>query len=204
MQNSSGLIVFARTPVAGQVKTRLIPAVGKQQATAIYTSLLSKTLATAQRADFSQVEVWISGNMSHPFLRNIQKRYGYRLFQQRGPHLGLRMYHAMRHALRRHHQVVLVGCDCSGLTVADLNKAQQYLLSNELVLGPADDGGYYLIGLSRITTALFEDIHWGSHRVLHETLTKVEQLGWRYVTLDSRRDIDSSRDLACLFQGKVS
>jgi len=117
--------------------------------------------------------------------------------QQAGGDIGLRMSHAMRSALQHAGHVVLIGADCPSLTTDDLDTAFQALQQgSDVVLGPAEDGGYYLIGMNLHHPALFEDIPWSTPRVLEKTETRLRQLGLTWHRLTMRRDIDTAEDYA--------
>ena len=202
MQNDSVLILFGRAPVPGRVKTRLFPAVGKRKATEIYQRLFCQTLEVAQQSEFKRIELWVDGSTNHPFFRRVRKRYGYRFYPQLGQGLGRRMQYAINHALGRYRSVVLLGCDCSGLTADDLNQARQSLKAIDVVLGPAIDGGYYLIGLNKALPCLFTGMPWGSKAVLKETIKRVKFAGLQYQELARHRDIDNSSDVTRLITGQ--
>ena len=109
------------------------------------------------------------------------------------------MCFAMEQALRVYRHVALVGSDCMDLAVADIDLAlEQLVAGNDVVLGPALDGGYYLIGLSRLYRQLFTGIEWGTDRVLEETRERVAQSGLKLYELPVRRDLDRPEDLRYL------
>ncbi len=199
MHDDVVLIVFSRAPEPGKVKTRLIDAVGEQQATDIYKQLLANTIKAAVSSAFSQVELCIAGDVEHPFIKSISEEYGFPVYAQQGDDLGMRMYHALAQALLRYSGAVLVGCDCAGLTEDDLNQAREALLERtEVVLGPSTDGGYYLVGMSQPYQELFTDMTWGSETVLQETLARIQQQGLGTTLIAELTDIDCAEDLANL------
>ena len=113
-----------------------------------------------------------------------------RFYTQQGDDLGDRMRHAFARALKIYRAVILIGSDCPVLTAGDLKQARQALQNNDIVLGPARDGGYYLIGLCKNSRALFEGIAWGQATVFRQTRGRIKALGWRLGILTERWDVD--------------
>jgi rSAM/selenodomain-associated transferase 1 len=194
MDHSCTVIVFSRTPEAGKVKTRLIPELGEEGAAELYRELLERTLATAVEAEVGDVQLHCWPEIDHPWLRAMQNDYPVRLVQQQGTELGGRMHHAFAGSLVHYSAAILVGCDIPELAESDLQTASEKLREHEVVLGPAQDGGYYLIGLSRPSPALFEDIPWGKDTVLAKTRDRIRQQGLHYYELPQRWDVDTTDD----------
>lgn len=192
---SSGcLLVFARAPVAGATKTRLIPALGAEAAAQLSTRLLHRTLKTA--CDYP-IELWCTPSADHPVFDECERSFRLERRVQQGGDLGARMAGALEDALRRASWALLIGTDCPELTAADLHQAASALQDGaDAVLGPAADGGYYLIGLRRARTDLFLDMPWGTERVLRETRRRFHESGCRWFELPVRRDLDRPEDLA--------
>ncbi len=190
------LLVFAKAPVAGQVKTRLIPDMGQERALSIYTELLTRTLHTASKARFLETHVYVSGDVGHAYFRRYQNQHAVKLYKQQGQDLGQRMFNAFQAALDRHPYAVLIGSDCPSLTCSDLTMANDYLQNNaDIVLGPAADGGYYLIGLKNNHRQLFTEIKWGKEDVFIDTCAKIAALNWDLRLLSKRWDVDTVADL---------
>jgi hypothetical protein len=192
------LLVFARAPVEGEVKTRLIPALGVRQATELYRRLVLDTLRRACTARGGQVQLWIAGDPGHAFVQDCARRFRVPVFEQRGGDLGRRMAHAFDRALAATRQAagcVLIGTDCPAQTVQDLEQAADALQSHDAVLQPANDGGYVLAGLSRPQPRLFDAIEWGSERVAEQTLQRAALLGLALHLLRPLPDLDSTADL---------
>ena len=199
------LLVFARAPRPGQVKTRLIPHVGAKRAAAIYRDLLARTLQTALHAGFAATQLWLAGGR-HSYFENIANGAALEIYQQQGADLGDRMQHAFARALKRYRAAILIGSDCPVLTVGDLKQARHALRKNDIVLGPARDGGYYLIGLCKNSSTLFKGIAWGRASVLSETRARVKALGWQLSLLTERWDVDdlkSMRDYLALKENSL-
>jgi rSAM/selenodomain-associated transferase 1 len=193
------LIVFARAPEPGRVKTRLVPLLGSKGAAQLHSRLVERTLATAVAAEFENIELCCSPGIEHVFFRRIQKRFGIRLRSQGRGDLGARMYRACERALRTHPYVVLIGSDCPVLRAADLRAAALALQKGvDAVFSPAEDGGYALIGLRRISRRLFDGVAWGTPEVLGETRRRLRQLRFRWKELRTVWDVDRPEDVARL------
>lgn len=190
------IIVFAKAPVAGQCKTRLIPALGEQGAAELHGQLLHHTLRTSTDASLCPVELWCADNTSHPFMKACCEQYSVVVKQQQGNDLGERMHHAFRETLDTAPFAIIIGTDCPTRTKKDLSDALQALQCGvDCTLNPAEDGGYVAIGLSRLDKKLFSNISWGSASVYEETSQRLEALGWSWKKLATHYDIDRPEDL---------
>lgn len=184
-------MVFAKAPIAGVAKTRLIPALGKQGAADLHGQLLDHTLAWASNGCADIVQLW-SPDVEHPVLLQTQMP----LFSQCGDDLGQRMAHAFEHALESAKAAVIIGTDCPALTKDIVAEAFAALESgSDVVLGPAEDGGYYLIGLKHAAPELFAGIEWGGDRVFVDTIAKLEQAQLSCHALPTLWDVDRPEDL---------
>jgi hypothetical protein len=173
----TSVVVFAREPRAGRVKTRLIPLLGEAGAARLHARLLARTLATARAARLGRVVLW-----------------GTR--RQRGADLGARMLHALRHGLRRAERVIVIGADCPALGARALRQTARWLAGGaDAVLAPAEDGGYALVALRRVAPRLFEGIHWGGTQVMAQTRARLAALGWRWRELPQTWDVDRPEDV---------
>lgn len=196
IDTTARLLVFTRTPVSGSVKTRLASAIGADRAVAVYTGLLRRTLETARRSRIGSVELWCTPTRRNPVLSGFSKDFSLDLCTQTGADLGERMFFAMQQARKSCCHVILIGSDCVDLAVTDINLALEKLAAGyDIVLGPALDGGYYLIGLSRLYRQLFTDIAWGTDRVLEVTREQVALLELKLYELPVRHDLDRPEDL---------
>jgi uncharacterized protein len=196
------LILMARVPQAGRVKTRLAGKLGAEGAAALHARLLRQTLRRAQRARGARIEWWFDGSRdaADTFLRGAPSDAGREagLYEQRGADLGRRMDRAITDALRRGGpgaRCVLIGSDCPAQSTQDLEQAAEALREHDLVLQPANDGGYVLIGMTRPLPALFESIEWGSASVLACTEAKARAAGLRLCKLRPLPDLDTPADL---------
>ena len=191
------ILVLARAPVPGAVKTRLVPALGAAGAAALHARLLERTLATARAVPGAAVELWCTPDLEHPAFA-AAAAHGATLRLQPAGDLGARMHHALASALAAGGTPLLVGCDCPALTVEDFLQAAAALADHDVVLAPAEDGGYALIGARRVTPLLFEGVEWGGARVLRQTRARLVALGWRWHELRTLWDVDRPDDLARL------
>ena len=193
------ILVFAKAPVAGQVKTRLIPALGAEGAAKLYRKLLHRLLDGLIGAELAAIELWCAPDTGHEDFQRFNRYPGLTLHEQRGNDLGERMAVAAQAALTRHDQVVLIGIDCPALTFAMLEQVFAWLDGGlDAVLGPAEDGGYVLLGLKRSADCLFRDIPWGSEVVGQITRRCLRQLGWEWRELPLLWDLDRPADLSRL------
>lgn len=193
------LIVFAKAPVAGTVKTRLIPPLTARGAAALHRALVRNTLRKAVQAGVGPVELHCSPSPEHPFFRDCAKWFGVALRTQLGDDLGSRMERGFSMTLPSFPCALLVGADCAALTVTDIRAAAQQLQQGmDAVLTPAEDGGYALIGLRRTVPALFTGIGWGGAGVMADTRRRLQVLGWRWAELPMRWDVDRPKDLVRL------
>ncbi len=198
------ILVFAKAPLAGEVKTRLIPAIGETAATGLHARLVRHTLAIVSRADICPVQLWCAPDTTHTFFAECRHDFGVTLHAQRGNDLGARMAHAFDTALREYRQAVIIGSDCPLLTAQDISATLTALRAGcNAVLGPAQDGGYVLLGLHHISPVLLENIPWGTPDVLALTRERLQQLQWRVHELAVHWDVDRAEDLAHPFMQKL-
>ena len=200
------LCLFTRTPEAGRVKTRLIPALGEAGATKLYRDLLNTTLQTAVASGVDTIRLYCWPDIEHPFLRDCVKEFPIQLWVQEGEDLGERMNRALSQGLRDFDYALVLGCDCPSVTAKDLDLACDALADGlDLVLGPAVDGGYYLLGLTSPCDFLFRDMSWGTSSVLSETRRRVAAAGLEWSELPTYRDIDRPEDLVALnIEGRMN
>lgn len=201
---SDHLLIFAREPVLGRVKTRLAAGIGPDAALATYRELLTLT-ATAVAAAQVPATVWLAeapappADAAHP--RPEWPGHPWQVQPAAGS-LGERMRHAFAAAFAAGaSRVVIIGTDCPGLTADLLRQAFAQLATHDLVVGPATDGGYYLLGMSTLHADLFADKQWSTAAVLPATLADAARLGLRVAQLPPLADIDSAHDLAAWRHG---
>lgn len=189
------IIVFAKAPEPGAVKTRLVPPLDSEAAAALHARLTKRALATARAASLGPLELACAPDTGHPFFRHCAGHYGAALAPQGDGDLGARMLEASRRGLAAGTPVILIGCDCPALTPAHLRAAARTLEGGvDCVLGPAEDGGYVLIGLARADASLFREIAWGGPAVLAATRERLAALAWRWEALETLWDVDRPAD----------
>lgn len=186
---------FAKAPEPGRVKTRMLPQLSALEAAVLHEELVRWTCETLLDSALGAVELWVAGDPAHPLFRDCAALGQFTLRRQAGADLGMRMRHALNDGLARADRVVLVGSDCPGLTGHYLLEALTALDYADLVLGPALDGGYVLIGAKQAVDAVFVDIGWGSSRVLTETLERALTAGLSVQQLPALQDVDRPEDL---------
>jgi rSAM/selenodomain-associated transferase 1 len=200
----SAILIFAKAPVEGQVKTRLIPALGVQGATRLYRNLLQNLLDGLVSERLASIELWCAPDTSHVAFQQFQQLPGLTLHAQRGADLGERMAYALTDALQRHQQVVLLGVDCPALTFPMLEQVFSWLAGGvDAVLGPAEDGGYVLLGLKRSARCLFQDIPWGTGVVAEMTRQCLREMQWEWCELPELWDLDRPADLLRLANSEI-
>ena len=193
------MLVFAKAPVPGEVKTRLSPAVGATVAAQIYRCLLQRTLEQACAANVGPVSLIATPDCTHPELRALASRYGLRTGIQRGANLGERMFNALSDGLDHSGKCLLLGSDCINLTAADVVEAAIALEHDkDAVLAPSGDGGYVALGTQRVDWRLFKDIRWSTSVVAAQTRDAILALGWQLHELRVLRDLDNPCDLALI------
>lgn len=184
------LILFIRNPELGKVKTRLARDVGQDKALAIYKALLTHTRDTAlavdaQRLLFYSQAIPESDDWPSP---------AFTKFLQRGDDLGERMQLAFAQALEQADKAVIVGSDIAQITAEIISEAFQALEENDYVIGPALDGGYYLLGMKQPTPELFQNMEWSTPDVCQTTLDRISSLGRSYHKVTTLSDIDYAED----------
>lgn len=190
------LILFARQPVAGEVKTRLQPEYSPEQAASIAQYLIETSVANAISHWRGPVSIYASPSITHPVFQDLAERYQIALYKQNGADLGMRMYAAITDGIERHGSAAVMGCDIPHCPPSVFKDAFSLLSSKHEVLGPTNDGGYYFIGMAEPHVELFTDIEWGADRVLPDTLGCAESLGLNFVLLETLQDIDTAADIA--------
>ncbi len=196
------VMVFARAPTPGEAKTRLIPALGAAGAAALHRRLVMHCLRAAGDSRLGPVELWCAPGTGDPFFRECGRRFGASLHPQGEGDVGARMQRAFESALARARRAILVGSDIPALSARYLRDADRALRrGDDAVIGPAEDGGYALIGLSRCDAELFRGIPWGGPEVLAETRRRVAALSMRLSELPVLWDVDRPEDLERLPEG---
>lgn len=192
MNSDRLLIIFLKNPVAGQVKSRLAADIGEVKALEVFT-VLYEAIRKAALPINAKKHLYYASRIAtnddwpaHIFQKHLQSKGD----------IGLRMHNALENAFRGgYKKVCLIGTDIYQLSSSILDEAFQLLEKNEAVIGPAMDGGYYLIGLTRMIPTIFDNIPWSTSHVFDETIFKFEELGTHYALLPELYDIDTLDDL---------
>lgn len=193
------ILVFAKAPIPGLVKTRLIPALGEAGATSLYQAMVLHTLEQASMCPDVSIELWCALDIHHPFISACAQKFPLTLREQKGDGLGERMHHAFQEVLCDSQYALLIGTDCPSLTNKDFSAALSVLQQKrDAVFVPAEDGGYTLIGLRKADMRLFKNVSWGSDQVMAETRARMQQLGLQWCELPEKCDVDRPEDLAFL------
>ena len=190
--------VFAKAPVAGEVKTRLAPLLGAEGAATLHASLAERALATAAASRIGEVELWCAPDTAHPFFAASAERFHATLRAQAAGDLGARMGAAFQRAHAAGRALIVIGSDCPALTPQDLRAAADALATHDAVFSPAEDGGYVLVGLARPVPGIFERISWGTGAVMEETHARLAAAGTRWKSLRTLWDVDRPEDYARL------
>jgi rSAM/selenodomain-associated transferase 1 len=200
------LVVYAKAPIPGTVKTRLCPPLSPEEATALHSSFVMDAIERTKHVSGKlKADCFIAcdPSMEHPFFTALRSRHGVKLLQQRGQDLGERMDGTMQELLDHDYSsVVITGCDLPTLPPEEISRAFGLLDVNDCVLGPCPDGGYYLIGLRRPCPDLFSNIPWGTSEVLGLTKEKATALNLKLGLTAPWSDIDTPDDLHTLINQK--
>lgn len=191
-----GVVVLLRAPRRGHVKRRLAAELGEEVALDAYRRLLAGTLQTL--APVGRVQLCVTPDVATDELESLLQP-GWTLVPQGPGHLGERLHRMLVHAFSgRSGPWLAIGTDCPELTVTDLHEGWQALANSDVVLGPAADGGYWMIGMRAPQPSLFEGISWGGPAVFLETTGRAAALGLKVRTLRMLRDVDRADDWIAL------
>ena len=206
---NTALVIFAKAPIPGQVKTRLCPPVTPDEAATLHGSFVLDTLertkvaVTKLKLPFDRY-LACSPSATHVFFKIMEERHGVTVMDQVGDDLGARMNQAFETLFARgYHRVLIIGTDAPTLPIDRLQQTLSLLEHHDLVLGPAIDGGYYLIALKRAVPELFSGIPWSTNQVLTLTQEKATTLGLQTALLEPWRDVDTLADLQALIEAST-
>ncbi len=187
------IVIFAKAPVPGRVKTRLIPLLGEAGAAQLARKMLADTATNSFSAGAANVELCATPHPADPSWVE-QLPAGVKLTDQGEGELGQRLERAAKRVVDSGERVLLIGTDCPGLDGARLAEAAFRLESHDAVIYPAEDGGYVLIGLAVTDRSLFTDIAWSTDTVSATTIARIRALGWSLFVGDTLCDIDEPAD----------
>jgi len=185
--------VFAKAPIPGEVKSRLVPLLGQADAAELHATLVRRALATAREARIGPVSLWCTPETGHPFFAACAAAFDVSLQEQRGGHLGERMARAFERLLDSG-PALLVGSDCPALRADDLRAAAGSLATHDVVIQPAEDGGYVLVGLWKAVPGIFEGVRWGESNVMRDTRSRLRSAGATWREMPVRWDVDRPED----------
>ncbi len=189
---SSAIIIFVRNPEKGKVKTRLAATLGEEKALEIYMGLLEHTKAITRGLTGVSRYVFYAGSING---NDTWSKDDYHKMVQHNGDLGQKMYYAFKDVFAQgHDKVLIIGSDCPGLTSDSLQTAFDKLSNCDVVIGPANDGGYYLLGLKNLEEAFFLNKQWSTESVYAATLEDIQNLGLSYWSLPELVDIDTEED----------
>jgi len=200
MDRGPAVVAFARAPVSGRAKTRLVPALGPEGAAELYRCFLLDTLGALRELRCDIIVAAAEGEDVEPLSAALgAARVGAEVIVQSGADLGERIADAVRLALRRgHSSAVVIGTDAPDLPSDLIGRALDLTASHDVVLGPCADGGYYLVGLRAVMPSLFRNIEWSTETVLSQTLDRARELGLAVALLEPWNDVDTAADLLLL------
>ena len=188
------LIVFAKEPKKGKVKTRLAKYLSARGSLTLYKELLQNTVESARKVKCTKrIMAYESNGGGNPFLKKIASDFEF--YKQKGENLGDKMLDVFKTVLTSNTKAIIIGSDSPNLPKSYIDKAFTELNSNDVVLGPAFDGGYYLIGLKAPHKAIFENIEWSSSSVFRKTLEKAKKSKKKIAVLKPWYDVDRPEDL---------
>jgi uncharacterized protein len=201
MHPTTHILIFARYPVSGEAKTRLIPALGPERAARLHRRMTEHAVGIARKAvaageeNAIEITVCYTGGRRKEFQAWLGSDLHYE--RQSSGHLGVRLRQAFVHSFERGATLTLaIGADIPGVSLEILRQAIHGVRDRDVVLGPAADGGYYLIGTKQFYAGLFTGIDWGTGQVLHQTCNAIKRLGLTVETLPTLNDIDRPEDLS--------
>ncbi|MDR9419835.1 TIGR04282 family arsenosugar biosynthesis glycosyltransferase [Gracilimonas sp.] len=186
------LIVFVKNPEQGKVKTRLAASIGDEEALSVYKKLLAHTAAIAQEVNCDR-EVWYSRFIPE---NDMWRDEHFNKKTQVGDNLGSRMSKAFEKTFQseQYNKAIIIGSDCAELTAEIIQEAFNKLSSTDFVIGPAVDGGYYLLGMKTFRPKVFEEIEWSTGSVFESTVQKIKEMGASYAELEKLNDVDTIED----------
>ncbi len=189
------IALMAKAPVLGQVKTRLAAELGQPQALKAYQAMLRQAAHTLQQLKECERQLFAALDSHHPYLQNLAAAHNLLLQPQPPGDLGERMLAIVQMLLTEHPWAILIGADCPAMDAAYLRHAIAALQQgSEVVLGPSEDGGYVLIGMTRVHAVLFHDMPWSTPQVLPQTLDRIARRGLTATCLEPLWDVDEAGD----------
>ncbi|MDE2133832.1 MAG: TIGR04282 family arsenosugar biosynthesis glycosyltransferase [Alphaproteobacteria bacterium] len=192
--SSVAVAIFAKAPIEGFAKTRLISRLGAKGAADLQRHLIEHAVQVACAANVGPVSLWCSPDIDQDIFKSLHERYEVTLREQIGSDLGTRMHHAFV-ALTTESPALLMGTDCAVITPQQLVQCADLLRNySDAVFVPVEDGGYILVGLKSPSPELFDAMPWGTERVMDETRLRARAAGLKLTELPPLWDIDRPED----------
>ena len=189
------ILIFTKAPVPGKCKTRLIPCLGEEGAAKLQERLINKIINDLDDFQLCPFEIWQSETTNYFTERVLKLKNNIEIHTQSGNNLGQRMSNALNDGLKRSTKLIIIGSDCIDYSKHYLTTALLALSKQQIVIGPAYDGGYVLIGATSFYPDIFKDICWGTEYVFEQTIQKLTLLGLEFTQLNRLHDIDTPNDL---------
>lgn len=195
MSNVNALIIFAKAPVPGDVKTRLQTHLSAEECAQLHSSFIIDTIRIAKMVKEADIFLSCHPGVNNPFFQKVATEFGVRLIPQNGNDLGKRMANAIKEALLAgYKKVIIMGSDSPDLPPEYIQEGFNRLDSSDMVIGPSSDGGYYLIG-GRKELSIFDGIIWSTRDVFEMTLKKAGENNLTFSVINEWYDIDTWEDL---------
>lgn len=187
--------IFTKAPITGICKTRLAPHLGNENVVELQKKMIECAVRTASTVQGMHIQLWCQPDYNHPFFTQLLSRYSLTLHTQRGSDLGAIMNNAARHVADAQFPVIQIGTDCPSLTESYINQAREQLaIGNDIVIGPANDGGYVLMAMNRLIPGIFDNIKWGTSNVLKQLTNNISNGIDNFSMLPVLNDIDTIED----------
>lgn len=193
VENNRALIVFMKNPVAGKVKTRLAASIGDEKALSIYLQLLDINKANIKKINADIY--WFINEAPHQDFKTYFFETKDNIILQEGENLGEKMSNAFQTLFGKgYNSIAIMGTDCPSLNNSIIDSAFDSIQDYDFCIGPAEDGGYYILAMNAFESTVFTDMQWSTESVLNKTLERVEKAGKTYVLLETLSDIDNEAD----------
>ncbi|MFC1561751.1 TIGR04282 family arsenosugar biosynthesis glycosyltransferase [candidate division KSB1 bacterium] len=192
---TNALVIFAKYPEPGKVKTRLSPELSPVTAAHLYRAMVEDITAEHIGSELYDTILYVDPDAARAFFRDL---FGPNVIirTQKGNDLGSRMMNTFAETFKAGYEnTVIIGSDCPGITFGTVRRAVRSLKNNRVVIGPSEDGGYYLIGMSRLVPELFCDMEWSTENVFRQTVSRLDAMEITCSLLEKKYDIDSFHDL---------
>ncbi|MBI5194711.1 MAG: TIGR04282 family arsenosugar biosynthesis glycosyltransferase [Nitrospirae bacterium] len=193
---TAALIIFAKTPIPGKVKTRLQPDISPEEGLKIYKSFVREIAGRCSKLKGVDKFLGCAPTKDDDFLKGLAATHWFEMFNQRGKDLGARILNAFKdHFKKGYKKVIIIGTDSPTIPVKFIKKAFSELDKNDFVLGPCCDGGYYLIGARKVFPKVFDNIPWDTSEVLIKTIDRLDASRIKFFLLPFWYDVDTIKDL---------